>query len=182
MSKHMHSYPRYAKIIHLGMAVLGVMAYLSSELAEDGASSWGYLIHAYLGLSLAFFMLLRISIGLTPFQPLSFKGWSPFTRGQLLFVMQDFRSLLSLKIPERKRHEGLSGMTQAFGLILFTWMSVTGAGLFFINDDGDFFEFIEEIHELGESLIPLYLLLHIGAVIMHSFSGQPVWKKMFTLR
>jgi len=164
------------------MAVLGVTAYLSSELAEDGTSSWGYLLHAYLGLSLAFFMLLRISIGLTPLQPLSFKGWSPFSKAQLLLVMQDLRSLLGLKVPERERHGGLAGLTQAFGLILFTWMSVTGTGLFFFNDEGDFFEFVEEIHELGESLIPLYLLLHIGAVFIHSFSGHPVWKKMFTLR
>jgi|GEM_PF-6243961 len=80
MSEQNYSYPIYAKFIHLGLAVFGITAYLTGELAEDGGTSQGYLIHAYLGLTLAAFMLVRIFIGLSPSETLSFKQWSPFSR------------------------------------------------------------------------------------------------------
>lgn len=182
MNNDTKSYPMYAKIIHMGIAVFGTVAYLTAEFAEDDISSLGYLMHAYLGLSLAAFMLVRLSIGLSSSSLLSFKGWSPFSRVQLKWVLEDFRSLLMLKIPERGKHEGLAGVTQAFGLILFSWMAATGTGLFFLEYESGPFEFIEELHEVGESLIPLYLLLHVGAVVLHSMSGSPIWKKMFAVK
>ena len=43
------------------------------------------------------------------------------------------------------------------------------------------FEIFEETHEVGESLIPLFLILHVGAVIAHTFTGKPNWKKMWSL-
>lgn len=182
MNSHTHSYPRYAKIIHLGIALFGTTAYLTAELAEDSSSSLGYLMHAYLGLSLAAFMLVRICVGLSSSPSLSFKGWAPFSRFQLKLVLEDFRALITLKVPERDRHQGLAGITQAFGLILFTWMAATGTGLFFLEHESGPFEFIEEIHEVGESLIPLYLLLHVGAVALHTLIGHPIWQKMFPAR
>ena len=47
-------------------------------------------------------------------------------------AMQDVRELLHLRVPERGIHEGLAGLTQAFGLILFSWMALSGAGLFLL--------------------------------------------------
>jgi hypothetical protein len=85
-------------------------------------------------------------------------------------------------VPEREPHQGLAGITQAFGLIIFTWMGITGTGIFLFSNAADtsILEFIEESHELGESLIPLYLIMHVGAVVLHTLSGNPIWKKMFT--
>jgi uncharacterized membrane protein YqjE len=58
MSGQDYSYPQYAKILHMGLALFGVLAYLTAELAEDGQDTLGYLLHAYLGLSLAVFLLM----------------------------------------------------------------------------------------------------------------------------
>ncbi|MEX1666910.1 cytochrome b/b6 domain-containing protein [Zhongshania arctica] len=181
MVEHTHSYPTYAKAIHLGIAVFGITAFLTGEWAEGSAESLGYLAHAYLGLSLAAFMLLRISAGLSGQQALSFRGWSPFSRRQWGLALEDLRTLLRLGVPERGPHQGLSGITQAFGLILFAWMAISGTALFVLGSgvDSSIFEFIEETHEVGESLIPLYLALHVGAVILHTLSGEAIWKKMF---
>ncbi len=63
MAREDYSYPWYAKLLHLGMAGFGIAAYLTGELAEDGYDSLGYLFHAYLGLSLATFVLLRVLRG-----------------------------------------------------------------------------------------------------------------------
>ncbi len=179
-----YEYPTYAKLIHLGLAVFGIAAYLTSELADDDITAIGYLLHSYLGLSVAAIIILRLVVGVVPQGTLSFKGWSPCSIKQWQLSLDDFRSLLSLKVPERERHQGLSGMTQAFGLFMFTWMSLTGVALFMLGSgtESKAFEFIEEVHEVGETLIPLYLFLHVGAVALHMLCGKPIWKKMFKFK
>ena len=129
-------------------------------------------------------VVLRILIGLTPSQTLSFKGRSPFSKQQWRIALEDFRTLLGFKVPERGRHQGLAGLTQVFGLLVFFWMSLTGTALFMLGSgvETEAFEFIEEVHEVGESLIPLYLVLHVGAVILHTLCGKPIWKKMFNYK
>ena len=184
MSDEKYIYPTYAKLIHLGLAFFGVAAFLTGELAEDGGASTGYLLHSYLGLSLACMVVIRILIGLTPSQALSFNDWSPFSKQQWKFALEDLRTSLGLKVPERDRHQGLAGLTQVFGLLVFFWMSLTGTTLFMLGSgvESELVEFVEEVHEVGESLIPLYLVLHVGAVILHTLCGKPIWKRMFNSR
>jgi cytochrome b561 len=184
MIEDKYEYPTYAKLIHLGLAFFGVAAYLSSEFADDDLTSIGYLLHSYLGLSVAVMIAARLIVGSTSSGVLSFKDWTFFSRQQWKFALEDFRSLLSLNIPEREKHQGLSGITQAFGLFVFTWMSVTGTALFLLNsaEESKVFELIEEIHEVGETLIPLYLFLHVGAVVLHMLCGKPIWKRMFKFK
>jgi hypothetical protein len=81
-------------------------------------------------------------------------------------------------------HEGLAGLTQAFGLLVFGWMGLTGSGLFLLagGSESAFFEVVEEVHEIGEALIPLYLTLHVGSVIAHSMAGNPIWRRMWNFR
>jgi cytochrome b561 len=179
-----YEYPIYAKLIHLGLAVFGITAYLTSEFADDDVISIGYLLHSYLGLSVAAIITLRFLVGIATQGPLSFKSWSPFSIKQWRLALDDFRTLLSLKVPEREIHQGLSGITQAFGLLIFTWMSLTGIALFMLgsNTESNVFEFIEEVHEIGETLIPLYLFLHVGAVALHMLCGKPIWKEMFKFK
>jgi cytochrome b561 len=181
MVEHVHSYPTYAKFIHLGIAVFGITAYLTGDWADGDGTSLGYLMHTYLGLSLAAFMLVRIAVGLSGSQTLSFWGRSPFSRQQWRFSLADIKTLAKLGLPERDPHQGLAGITQTFGLIIFTWMGITGTGIFLLasGEESNVFEFIEEAHELGESLIPIYLVLHVGAVVIHTLGGNPIWKKMF---
>lgn len=182
MSIQDYSYPWYAKLLHLGMAGFGIAAFLTGELAEDGLDSFGYMLHAYLGLSLATFVLLRIVRGLVGPGPLRFSDWSPFTRRQLSMALEDVGSLIRFRVPERGMHEGLAGLTQAFGIAVFAWMGATGTGLFLLDGgpESEFFEVLEEVHEIGEALIPVYLVLHIGSVVLHSLAGRPIWRRMWT--
>ena len=74
-----YNYPTYAKLIHLGLVVFGVTAYLTSEFANEDVTSIGYLLHSYLGLSVAVTITLRLVVGVATQGPLSFKDWSPFS-------------------------------------------------------------------------------------------------------
>ena len=176
-----YSYTLPAKVIHMGLAIFGIAAYLSAEGAEHSNAGFGYLLHAYLGLSLMAFIILRVIRGYTGAANMRFSSWSPFSKRQWLLAIDDVKSLLRLKTPERGMHEGLAGLTQAFGLMIFTWMGATGTALYFINENsnGALYEIFEETHEVGESLIPLYLILHVGSVIVHSLAGNPIWKRMW---
>ncbi|MDH3589377.1 MAG: cytochrome b/b6 domain-containing protein [Gammaproteobacteria bacterium] len=170
--------------MHFGIAVFGVAAYLTAEGAENGNDSLGYLLHTYLGLSLAAFVALRFLRGLVGSGPLRFSGWSPFSRRQWALARQDILSLLQFRVPERGMHQGLAGLTQAFGLAIFAWMAVTGTGLFLLGSgpESQLYELIEETHEVGEALIPLYLVVHVGSVVLHSLAGNPIWHRMWALR
>jgi len=184
MAIHDYTYPLYAKIMHGGMAIFGITAFLTGEAAENGAGSTGYYLHAYLGLSLAIFVIVRVIRGIAGSGRMRFSGWSPFSSRQWTLALQDVRSLIRLRVPERGMHEGLSGLTQAFGLLLFGWMGVTGTGLFLLDSGPQvtLFETVEEFHEAGESLIPLYLALHVGSVLVHSVAGKPIWQRMWKFR
>jgi cytochrome b len=179
-----YQYPPHAKLLHIGIAGFGVAAYLTAEGAEDGSNSFGYLLHAYLGLSLATFVLVRLLRGFAGSDPLRFASWSPFRLRQWTMALQDIGQLLRLRVPERGMHEGLAGLTQFFGLVLFGWMGATGTGLFVLGGGSEsrVFEAIEEAHEVGETLIPVYLALHVGSVLVHTLAGQPVWRKMWISR
>jgi cytochrome b561 len=177
-----YSYPWYGKLLHLGMACFGIAAYLTGELAEDGAGGTGYWLHAYLGLSLAVFVLLRILRGVAGPGPLRFSDWSPFSRRQWAMALQDLGSLIRFRVPERGMHEGLAGLTQAVGIAIFALMAFTGTVLLLPSGGlgNGLFEAMEEIHEAGEALIPLYLALHVGAVVVHSLAGDANWRRMWT--
>jgi len=184
MQTQSYTYPLYAKVLHIGMAAFGIAAFSTGEFAEGGGESLGYLLHAYLGLSLATFILLRSVRGMAGSGPLRFSGWSPFSRRQWALAAQDLRSLRQFEVPERGMHEGLAGLTQAFGLLVFGWMALTGTGMFFLTGgpESALLEAVEEVHEIGEALIPLYLTLHVGSVIVHSMAGNPIWKRMWQFR
>ncbi len=181
MKTHNQDYSLSAKLLHLGLAGFGIAAYLTAELAEGGYDSYGYLVHSYLGLSLAAVMLLRLGSGVGSSKVLGFRNWHLLSSAQWRMVVEDLRGLLRFKINIRGPHEGLAGLVQAVGLLIFAWMAITGSGIYVLGGGMEtaLFEAVEEAHELGEGLIPLYLTLHVGAVILHTLVRKPVWQHMF---
>lgn len=182
MNASNYSYSILDKIIHIGLAIFGITAYLTAEGAEHSDGGFGYQLHAYLGLALMAIILLRIFRGYTGSADMRFSSWSPFSKSQWARAIKDAKNLVLLKMPERGMHEGLAGLLQAFGLVIFAWMGATGTVLYFIDEsmNGMLYEIFEEAHEVGESLIPLFLILHVGAVIAHTLTGYPVWKRMWS--
>ena len=79
-----YTYPLHAKILHAGMAVFGITAFLTGEFAEYGAGTPGYLLHAGLGFSLAAFVLLRITRGFAAAGPLRFRVYLALHIGSVL--------------------------------------------------------------------------------------------------
>jgi cytochrome b561 len=65
-------------------------------------------------------------------------------------------------------------------------MAVTGSLMFFYLTPGTkakgFLHPIKEMHEAAEWFIPVYLGIHVGAVLLHALAGDHRWGRMFFLK
>ena len=175
----------FAIFIHLGLLFFGLTAALTGLLAEDykKAVHLGFTVHSWLGIGLTAFVGLRLITGIMGPRSVRFLTWIPVTPDRLKLVGEDLHGLLSMRMPERALHEGLAGMVQTFGLAVFFLMAATGTFLYFFLDPGQkaqgFVHDVKELHEIGLVLIPVFVSLHAGAVLLHALRGRHLWKKMF---
>ncbi len=178
MYENRSNFPIWIKWAHLGLAFFGITAYLTGELAEH-SNSYGYLLHAYLGMTLLVFLISRFLYGFWGQDVYRFSNWFPYKLSYLTSIKEDILDLARLKLPERHDHRGLAGLVQAFGLVIFGWMAVTGTIMFITNTTDD--SSISELHEVGEELIPLFLGVHLGAVALHLISGHNLLSRVFPM-
>jgi cytochrome b len=177
-----------SRVIHLGLTVFGLSAWATGFLADDykRMEPLGFSIHSWLGVSFAFFLFLRIGYGFWGSDDYQFAKWVPYTKERLLAVFEDLWTLIKFKLPDRSTHVGLSGLVQTFGLAAFAWMAITGSLMFFYLTPGSkakgSLHLIKEMHEAAVWLIPIYLGIHIGAVLLHALSGDHRWRRMFFLK
>lgn len=183
---------RVTRFLHLGLAVFGVWAWLiGTGIIGAGAGdydhadhSW-YLQHRWVGITFSAFLLARIIWGLVGPTNIRFVNWVPCTPSRFKLVIEDVRLLLRFKVPERPTHVGLSGFVEALGLLAFTWLAVSGVINAVEITPGvklmGWPRVIKGWHQIGDVLVPAYLILHIGGTIAHSLVGKQVWKKMLFL-
>jgi cytochrome b len=175
------------RLIHLGLAVLGVAAWVSGLFAGDykRMAHLGFSWHRWLGLSVSILVFYRVWLGFYGRPEDQFREWFPYTPEKIRWVVEDLINLIRLKLPDRPTHAGLAGVVQTFGLAVFAWMAVTGTWMFFFLTPGHkargFLHLIKELHEAGLWLIAIFLGLHVGAVTLHALAGNPVWRRAFFL-
>jgi cytochrome b len=175
------------RLIHLGLTVFGLLALLTGLWAGDykRAHHWGFSVHKWMGLTLAFFLAWRIWHGLYGPPEARFSQWAPFTPERFKMVGEDLMALLRGKLPDRPAHQGLAGVVQAFGLAVFTWMAFTGSlmALWLVpgRKAAGFTHAIKELHEPGLWLVVAFLAVHGGAVFLHALAGDHRWRKTFFL-
>lgn len=174
--------------LHFGLMLFGVLAWLTGDWAGDykKVQRLGFTIHKMVGLGVALFIAARLYHGFRGPKPARFATWVPYSRERLRLVLEDILGLIKLKLPDRPPHQGLSGLWETFGLAVFTWMAGTGLSMFLFLSPGQktrgFVHVIKELHELGEMLIPVFLVVHVAAVMVHALAGDHRWRKMFFLK
>ncbi|GLI38188.1 cytochrome b/b6 domain-containing protein [Geobacter hydrogenophilus] len=178
----------FAIAVHLGLASFGIAAWLTGSLADDykKAEHTGFTLHSWIGMGLASFILLRVLLGMWGPRHLRFTQWVPYTKERLQCVREDIMGLLRLRLPERPLHEGLAGLVQTLGLLVFLLLALSGGFLFFTLVPGQkatgLIHAVKEVHETGQFLIPIFLSMHGGAVIVHALRGRHLWRKMLFLK
>jgi cytochrome b len=175
------------RVIHLGLAVFGLLALLTGLCAGDykRVHHLGFSVHKWLGLTLSFLMAWRIWHGFYGPQEARFSQWVPYTPERLKLVWEDCLNLLRLRLPERTPRQGVAGVVQAFGLAVFAYMAVTGSLMALLltpgRKAGGLVHAVKEMHELGLWLIVAFLAIHGGAVLLHALTGDHRWRKTFFL-
>lgn len=181
------------RLLHLGLAVFGVWSWLNGlGWIGAGASDYdhavysGYIQHRWVGIGFTVFLLARILWGLVGPTSVRFVNWVPWTLARLKVVVDDVRSLLRLRVPEHPTHVGLSGFVEALGLLAFLWLGLSGLLSAFTITPGvpvfGWLHVIKHWHQIGNVLVPAYLILHVGGTVAHSIVGKQVWKKMLFLK
>lgn len=176
------------RLLHLGLAILAVTEWLLGLTVAgsyDEPQHTGYLVHMWLGISFTTLLLLRVLWGFVGPAAVRFVNWVPWSTARLALVWEDIRALCRLRIPPRTSHEGLAGLVQALGLLAFLWIGLTGLVISTQITPGmrlhGWPHAVKELHQVGQILIPVYLGLHVGAVLVHALQGQQLWKKMIFL-
>jgi len=175
-------------LVHLGLLVCGIAALISGLQAGDykKIEHFGFTLHSWIGLAGAFFVLLRVVLGVVGPAELRFSRWVPYTRERLACVKEDIVGLFSMRLPERSTHVGVAGLVQALGLGVFFVIAASGVYLFFTIEPGQksrgMVHTVKEFHEVGLYLITLFLSMHVGAVTLHALRGRHLWRKIFFLK
>ncbi len=179
----------FIRICHLFMLLFGIAAVLTGDMAGDykKVEHLGFMIHGWAGMGLASFVLIYIAYGIAGPADSRFSKWVPFNRERIKLVKEDLTGLImKCKLPERKSHEGLAGAVQFLGILAFSGLALTGSIMFFMLETGGktrgIMHAVKEVHEAGAVLVIIYLIIHVGAVVLHSFAGNHVWMKMFTVK
>ena len=176
------------RIIHLGLVIFGLLAWGTGEWGGDyeKLKQIGFYVHSWIGMGVSFFVGLRLIYGIIGPKKARFAQWLPYTRDRLQFVWEDIMGLIRLRLPGRQPRQGLASVVETFGLLVFSVMALTGSLLFFYLEPGikarGSIHFIKEIHEVGEVLLPMFFLLHVGAVILHAVMGRHYWRIMVFLK
>ena len=178
---------KVTRAIHAGLAVLGLLAWLTGQFAGDykRLSHPGFTIHSWVGISLSLFIFLRLLYGVWGPDNARFAAWVPYTWERLRLVVEDLLTLAKLQLPERPAHQGLKSLVQAFGLAVFSWGALTGSLMFLYLAPGHkargLMHLVKETHEVGETLIPIFLGLHLTRVLLDALFGQQKWRRTFFL-
>ncbi|HSC47280.1 MAG TPA: cytochrome b/b6 domain-containing protein [Gammaproteobacteria bacterium] len=175
------------RVLHLGLLAFGVTAWWIGEDAGDYHKPVhdGYLLHMYVGLGFALFLALRLLYGFFGPRESRFGTWVPYTRERFAYVKADLVTLRHLKLPEPVTHRGLNAAVQSLGLLLFTWQGASGTLMSMTLVPGEravgWLHDLKEIHQAASVWIPTYLVLHVGAAVLHALTGRHIWKKMVFL-
>jgi cytochrome b len=173
---------------HLAMIILCLAALLTGEGADDykKAEHVGFLLHGGIGVGVFTALCLYFAYGFFGPAQLRLSTWFPFTKERLRQTKDDLLVLTKFRLPEHKRRQGLAGLVQFFGIITFSWLAATGTLMYLFLEPGTkahgIMGAVKEAHEVGTVLIPVYLCLHVGAVIAHSLTGHQVWREIFFLK
>ncbi len=176
------------RLWHLTMIALAVAALATGDGADDykRIEHAGFLLHGKVGLTVFAALCCYFLYGLLGPQGSRLTTWFPLTPSRLKQTGRDIAVLLRFKLPEHKRRQGLAGLVEFFGLMVFSWLAATGTLMYVFMERGAKahgpMHTIKEAHEVGTALIWVYLALHVGAVIAHTLSGHQVWKEMFFLK
>ena len=195
------AYDRLTRLLHVGF-VLGVPLQLLSEnfmkrpKLVDGvprlrtATEANFFeMHEIVGIALLTVVVLHIlwsasraGGGLGRLFPYFRAGGSR----DLLAELKQVPGWFGGKLHETAEDSVLAGAVHGLGLLLILAMGATGATIFFGMDEvtghmSSFVDGMKELHEVLGSLVWVYLIGHVGMVVLHKLKGHDLFSRISPL-
>lgn len=173
------------RALHLALVLLCLAAWGSAQFADDykNTAHLGSSVHKWIGIGFAIAISLRTLYGLFGPHEARFAAWFPFSAFNLRLAGQDILQLVCFRDPEREPHQGFAGLLQGLGMVVFLAIAAMGVVMALYLAPGSratgWLHDVKKVHEVAQQIIPVYLLLHVGGVVMHALFGQSLWRSMF---
>lgn len=145
MTKHQADSPveentpdTFVRVWHLFALILCFVALASGDLADDYEKMkyFGFLVHGWAGLGFSFALCCYLVYGLAgPRQAWFFKR-PPFNRKQFGQALTELKGLARLRLPDHRNKQGLVGLLQYIGILIFGWQALTGCILYLFIEPG----------------------------------------------
>lgn len=187
-------YDRLTRLLHL-LFGLGIVAQLFiSEWMEhprpDEPGNFLYEVHEKLGVALFAVLMIHWLWSLVRGGPVSLAQLYPwFSRDRRAALWQDMRhylgAIVTFRLPPADEPSPLAGAIQGVGLLAATLLAATGTLIFFnVGENWQFsawLKLVKEVHELLGPLMWGYLVVHVGASVLHEIFGHHVIRSMFSV-
>lgn len=179
------------RLLHLAL-LLTVLHQLASSLTMERPlpgeeMGWSYSLHERVGVAglaiLALFWLwLSARSRLEP-APGHLFPWFSAPRRAALFA--DLSTLGQAFVRRRRPPlalDALAGAAHGLGLLVASWMVLTGAAWFFLFQGGAYGRTVLGLHRLAANLMWAYVLGHALVAFAHQALGDEIFVRMFWLK
>lgn len=185
-------YDRFTRFLHLLFA-FGIVAqlFISEWMVHprpDKAGNFLYEVHEKLGVALLIVLVIHwlwsfVRGGPVPLGEL-FPWFSSANRSVLWQDIKRYmRAILTFRLPPANEPSPLAGAIQGLGLLIATGLAGTGTLIFFnVGENWQFsswLSLVKEVHELLGPAMWAYLVVHVGASVLHEIFGHRIIHSMF---
>jgi cytochrome b561 len=179
------------RVVHLALLLTVVGQLLTSLIMERPLPGedpdWPFALHEQVGLvGLGVLMLFWLWVLIrdereTPLQRLF--PW--FSAQRLADVVADVRAIVqalaALRAPPLHL-DALSGAVHGLGLLLATFLAMSGAIWFAVFTGTPYGRIVLMAHKLAGTLMWAYLIAHASAALLHQARGDRIFARMFWVR
>jgi cytochrome b561 len=179
------------RLLHLALLLMVVHQLLSSLWAEKPRPGeemgWPYYLHERVGVAgyviLVLFWLWLLARGPREPAPGHLLPWlsAPRRAAVVADVAKLVRALLKLRMPPLEL-DALAGAAHGLGLLVASWMVLTGLAWFFVFDGGAYGRTVLGLHRLAANLMWAYVIGHAFVAIAHQGLGDDIFSRMFWFR
>lgn len=167
------NFPNPIGFIHWGVAICIIGSIISSLFVDtsDPSSDLSIIIHVRIGYGVTFFLLCQWFL-------LSLKRYHyvrdhvfPYHLEGRRCIAADLRLLMRGKLPPTGCRSGASGLVEGLGILLMTWMALTGLtfhfGAVYNIDKTSLMLLTRNIHNFFSYFVWVFVIGHGGMAVIH---------------
>ncbi|HEY1943838.1 MAG TPA: cytochrome b/b6 domain-containing protein [Roseiarcus sp.] len=176
------------RVLHLALLIVVLHQLLSSlwtEMPPPGeAMGWPLYLHERAGIAgvaiLGLFWVWLFARGLR--EPSLGRLFPWFSPARVAAVFADVANLLRALVRLRRpplELDALASATHGLGLLVASWMALTGGLWFFVFEGGSYGRTVLGLHRLAANLMWAYLIGHATVAVLHQALGDDIFSRMF---